>query len=227
MKKSNTNPIDELIFNQFSNFEPEVPERIWESISKDLNTQKNSSVKFYFIRIAIAAIVLFSIGTFFYYFNTPAPVSSPMISKSEPAKMIRIEEITPQSKEIASINLIKPSKKEMRTPVVLSPPQIISNVQVVEPIKPIAEVTSEITPEVIEYKEMPLITTISPEKRIVKNKKTIELNSVANVLQTLVNRIDKREEKIIDIKRAENGKGTESLSINLGLIKIKRTSSIN
>lgn len=227
MKKSTTNPIDELMKDQFSNFNPEVSERVWENLAEDLNAQKNSIRKVYFFRIAIAAMVLFSIGTFFYYFNIPAPQSSPVANISGPSKTIRLEKTISPIKEMANTNSTETNKKEVRPEQGFYPPQIISNVQVVEPTNTITSTPVETTPKTDELIEPATIATTEitlPTQEVVTTKKLIQLNSVANVIQTLVNKIDKRNEKIIDIKRAEN---TGSLSINLGLIKIKHSTSIN
>ena len=236
MQKQSDNPIDQLMKNQFENFEPEVHERIWTSISANLNEKKALHKKQYFYRLSIAASILFLLGIGF-YFQYSTKSTNKIIAKqiTTRPKAIFIEKKEPSSvKKDQPVIAVTPHPIKFK-PFIIRCLKVVPAPISIDVKEDIAD--QKIQPQQkelpVEIKENPVITPSIESSPAIVNihpKKTIELNSVANIIHTIINKFDKRKDKIIDFKKTKSILSTEPLwsyNINLGIIKIKHSSNIN
>ena len=234
MKNLKDNSIDELFSSRFDDFRPEVPASVWDSINRDLNKEKAVRNKQVFFRLSVAASVLLALISIVYFLVDNQEKPLPLAKNNQPATL--------PAKESKEAPAIVPSTTEIAKAVV------IKNHSITTPINIPGPVINQpaMSPETREEKQETIIAakTPAPDSALVTIAQTIPpiekentkpaqktgqkvvIKNVTDVLTALVNRIDKRDNKIFELNR-DKVAGRNDLAINLGFIKIKHNSTFN
>ncbi len=242
---------DHLFNSKLGDFEVEPSPMVWNNIADELHGKKGKRSIIPYLSIAASVIILASAGILFFNqtestFVKPVKQDKVAVKTDRPDEAVKATEtnittrpvvITPAN-EVAAISThtIKPKLiagkptqpiTQANTPVVID---LISTNQpviaaVVEPVQkqpamvvPDKETSFAAAPvQVIET-----VTTVTASTETIKTPiKKRGIHSLGGLINAIVAKVDKREDKLIEFTEDEEN-GSTITGLNLGVVKIKK-----
>lgn len=241
--------IDQLFRSEFENFEVEPSQQVWGNITDKLNANKRKKILLPYLSIAASILVVVAIGLYFIpqvKENTKKPVQIVAIKNNIKPKVI-IAPVKdnnlpkPLEKIIASVKKvnrgykggnIRKDKETKKIEIINQPTEQIAavverNNEILKPTVPDIETPLSIKTQITD--DVPLITKPNTLTAQVSQAKVIaaaqikkrRINSLGDLINVVVSKVDKRKDKIIEFTNTEDDESTIS-GLNLGLIKIKK-----
>jgi hypothetical protein len=241
--------IDQLFRSEFENFEIEPSQQVWGNITDKLDANKRKKALFPYLSIAASILVIVAIGLYFIpqvKVNTKKPVQIAAVKNNVEPKVIiasaKDNDLPkPSEKVVASVKKvnkvykddnIRKDKETKKVEIINQPTEQIAavverNNEILKPTVPDVETPLNIKTPIID--DVPLITkpnalTVQiPQAKVIAAApaKKHRINSLGDLINVVVSKVDKRKDKIIEFTNTEDDESTIS-GLNLGLIKIKK-----
>jgi hypothetical protein len=241
--------IDQLFRSEFENFEIEPSQQVWGNITDKLDANKRKKALFPYLSIAASILVIVAIGLYFIpqvKVNTKKPVQIAAVKNNVEPKVIiapaKDNDLPkPSEKVIASVKKvnkaykddnIRKDKETKKVEIINQPTEQIAavverNNEILKPTVPDVETPLSIKIPITD--DVPLITkpnalTVQiPQAKVIAAApaKKHRINSLGDLINVVVSKVDKRKDKIIEFTNTEDDESTIS-GLNLGVIKIKK-----
>jgi hypothetical protein len=242
--------IDQLFRSEFEDFEIEPSQQVWGGINDKLDAaNKRKKALFSYLSIAASILVMVAIGLYFIpqvKVNTKKPVQIAAVKNNIEPKAITAPVKDnhlpkPSEKAIASVKRankaykgsnIRRDKETKPVEVMDKPTEQIAavverNNEILKPTVPDIETPLSIKTQSTD--DVPLITKPNaltaqvPQAKVIAaaHVKKRRINSLGDLINVVVSKVDKRKDKIIEFTNTEDDESTIS-GLNLGVIKIKK-----
>ncbi|MDB4918582.1 hypothetical protein [Mucilaginibacter sp.] len=239
--------IDQLFRSEFENFEVEPSQQVWGNITDKLNANKYKKALFPYLSIAASILVMVAIGLYFIpqvKVNTKKPVQILAVKNNSEPKVIiapvKDNNLLKPSEKVASVtkvnkvykgSIIGIDKETKPVEITNKPTEQIAavverNNEILKPTVPDVEtplsIKTQITEDVPITKPNALVAQVPQAKIIAATPaKKHRINSLGDLINVVVSKVDKRKDKIIEFTNTEDDESTIS-GLNLGVIKIKK-----
>jgi hypothetical protein len=241
--------IDQLFRSEFENFEIEPSPQVWGSITDKLAANKRKKTLYPYLSIAASILVVVAIGLYFIpqvKVNTKKPVQITAVKNNIEPKVIiapvkHNDLPKPSEKVIALVTKvnkvykgsnIRRDNETKPTTIIDKPTEQIAavterNNEILKPTVPDIETPLSIKTQITD--DAPLITRPNvltaqvPQAKVIAAvpAKKHRINSLGDLINVVVSKVDKRKDKIIEFTNTEDDESTIS-GLNLGIIKIKK-----
>ena len=230
--------LDTLIKQRFENFETEPPAELWSKIDTSLTGSKtrNKIKSFYWVSAA-SIVIIFSAALYFYKplevikLRAKNESREILVNKPDPAKEFKeVKNIQAEKIKVLTKNTLPNTNQTVyKIPANNSGSEIKENRNLKRPEvsevliadnqekfkNTIPLIADSNTAEPVLLVSQPLETVTEIAADIPKQK----IKSVGSLINFVISRVDKREDKIIEFKDGKEGSAVSV--INLGLIKFK------
>lgn len=243
MQPMSDKELDELFQQRFGSFDAEPSAAVWNKITNELDNKKGRKKSFPIFWMAAASVVVV-LGLGVYLFNpketiklrgkavaeqvtvTPeAPVELPVIEQPS----IALNTPANMEEELTSVK-----KQPQKTRIAIEPKKALPIQTVAETVKSLEKHPAIVSEEIIVPEKTDssmntnadnklilaaISTDIDSNDKQVREIQRRKITSIGSLVNFVVARVDRREDKIIEF--TDNGEGSEITGINLGLVKIK------
>jgi hypothetical protein len=238
--------IDQLFRSELYDHAAEPGDRVWSKVASALNNKKSKRAYGFYMRIAASVLIVLVAGIYFIP-QVKVKGSKPLktnFTKNNTAKKVIIaadgkpeivDNGNSRRKYTASLiktkasNRIKTSVSEDKV-VQQQVPEVLTEErsnEVLVAVVPDTETPFSTKPEVDEeviFKTTANLTASLPvqtSKPLVNAVRRRRINSLGDLINVVVSKVDKRKDKIIEFTNKEGDEATVT-GINLGFIKIKK-----
>ena len=236
---------DQLFKDAFADAEVTPSRDLWSNIESEITPKKKRIIPIYWLSAA-AVLLIATIGVLVYQQQNTSSVGKqlasntiekakpviqePVVKGSSAAIVAPVENITPvlpvQPKAVSAIaktkvkHEIKPAVEQQR--IVTAPEMQKQETVVAKVVEPKKDIKAEIEEAILQPKEEVVTalvaTPVKTDEPVNENEQSKGIRNVGDVVNLIVNKMDKRKDKLIQFRTDDDD--SSLASINIGPFKI-------